>query len=129
MTQQAQTATPGTGYGAVGRSALDADDSLKAERAPLVSGDLMAWLALRRVHEGGVTLLEDSYYHHGHALPHYLNAPLTELLNAEQLVLAEADPHTAGMQQVRFTQEGQDLYAVLCGKRGVRLDPSVCRCS
>lgn len=85
--------------------------------------DLTVWLALRRANEGGVALLDGSYYQHGRAVPHYLNAPLTELANAGRLTLTDADPDTAGMQKITLTYDGRELYATLCGKRGVSPDP------
>ncbi len=48
----------------------------------------MAWIALRRVKEGGMALLEGSYYHHGRAVPEYLNAPFTEHVKHGRLALA-----------------------------------------
>lgn len=88
-------------------------------------GDLTAWLALRRVNEGGVALLDGSCYHYGRAVPHYLNAPLVELVKTGWLMLAEADPEVGGMRKVTLTEGGRELYATLCGKRGVSPDPPV----
>jgi len=92
---------------------------------PLAIGDLTAWLALRRVNEGGVALLDGSYYHYGRAVPHYLNAPLVDLVKAGWLMLAEVDPEVGGMRKVTLTEGGRELYATLCGKRGVSPDPRV----
>ncbi|MGH4012806.1 MAG: hypothetical protein ACRDSL_02470 [Pseudonocardiaceae bacterium] len=83
-------------------------------RAWLAGTDLTRWIALRRADEGGVALLEGSYYHHGRAVPHYLNAPFAGLLDGGMLTLA--DPDAAGMRAVTLTEEGRTLYAVLCGK-------------
>lgn len=93
------------------------------EQAPLTTTDLTAWLALRRTNEGGVAMLDGSYYHHGRAVPHYLNASFTDLVDAGQVALTEADPDAAGMQRARLTDDGRELYATLCGKRGVHPDP------
>ena len=130
MAPRIPQAVPSTENSAVGGSAPDgaAYDCLKIEWAPLARMDLTAWIALRRVNEGGVALLEGSYYHHGRPVPEYLNAPFTELIGARYLMLADADPGAEIMQQVRFTQEGRQLYAELCGKRGVSPDPPVCVC-
>lgn len=89
------------------------------EQIPLIAANLTAWLALRRVNEGGVALLDGSYYHHGRPVPHYLNAALTDLIDAGRLTLAEADPDSAGMRKVTLTDVGRKLYATLCGKRGI----------
>ena len=96
-----------------------------ATSCELMSDDLMAWLALRRVNEGGVTLLEGSYYHHDRPVPHYLNAPLTALVETGQIRLAESNLHGRGMQQVMFTENGREWYEVLCGKRGVSSDSPI----
>lgn len=129
MAQRIPTVVLGASHGAMSESpAGGTHDSLKAAQAPLVSSDLTAWIALRRVNEGGVTLLDESYYHYGRPVPEYLNAPFAELVEAGRLTVAKADPDTAGMQRIRFMQEGRDLYAVLCGKRGVCPDPPVHSC-
>ncbi len=56
----------------------------------MASSDLTAWIALWRVNEGGVTALEGWYYHHGRAVPCYLNVPLAELVATGRLRLAKA---------------------------------------
>ncbi|MGQ0775133.1 MAG: hypothetical protein ACT4NY_12060 [Pseudonocardiales bacterium] len=66
-----------------------------------------------------MALLEECYYHHGRAVPHYLNAPLAKLVETERLALVEAGPDTVGIREVTLTDQGRELYAVLCGKRGV----------
>ncbi|MGH3932434.1 MAG: hypothetical protein ACRDTF_20945 [Pseudonocardiaceae bacterium] len=91
--------------------------------------DLSMWLALRRVNEGGVALLEGFYYHHGRAVPHYLDSPLTDLVGAGYLTLGEAGPDAAGMRKVTLTGQGRELYAVLCGKRGVCPGSPVSMCT
>ena len=93
----------------------DAGDGLNADWAALKSGELMAWIALRRVNEGGMALLEGAFYHHGCAVPCYLNAPLAELVETGQLRLAEVDTGAAEMRQVMFTENGREWYEVLCG--------------
>jgi len=93
------------------------------EQLPLITANLTVWLALRRVTEGGVALLGGSYYQHGRPVPHYLNAPLKDLIDAGRLTLAEADLNSAGMRKVTLTDVGRELYATLCGKRGVSESP------
>lgn len=83
------------------------------------TADLTVWLALRRANEGGVTLLDGSYYQHGRAVPHYLNASLIDLVDAGRLTLTDADPDTTQIQKITLTDAGRELYATLCGKRGV----------
>lgn len=120
MAQRVQAVTQGASDHAIGGSApYGVHDSLEAGRKLLAGNDLRRWLALRRVNEGGVTLSGGFYYHHGRAVPHYLDAPLTSLVETGRLALGEAGLDAGGMQQVGFTERGRELYAVLCGKRGV----------
>jgi len=126
MTQRAQTVITTMSHHAVARSTPgDAGDGLNPDWAALESGELMAWIALRRVNEGGVALLDGAFYHHGRAVPCYLNAPLTELVETDRLRLVDADPDTAEMRQVMFTENGHEWYEVLCGKRGVSSDSPI----
>lgn len=75
-----------------------------------------------------MALLDGWYYHHGRAVPSYLNTPLAELVETDRLRLAEVDPDEAGMRQVMFTESGREWYEVLCGKRGVSSDSSLIAC-
>ncbi|MGH3911703.1 MAG: hypothetical protein ACRDRM_12840 [Pseudonocardiaceae bacterium] len=69
------------------------------------------WLALLRVHEGGVTTLEGCFYNHGRSVADYLAATLDELIRTEYLALGRPTP--SGQQQVCVTKAGQARYAEL----------------
>ncbi|MGH3908204.1 MAG: hypothetical protein ACRDTE_29085, partial [Pseudonocardiaceae bacterium] len=79
--------------------------------------DVTEWLALLRVHEGGMTKLDGNYLNHGQPVAHYLADALDQLIHTELLALARPDP--AGAQQVCITHAGQIRYAELNSK-GVR---------
>ncbi len=74
-------------------------------------GDLLAWIVLSRVHDGGVTR------QHGTisiaANPHriYLSGPFARLTDTGSLPLADPDP--TGRQQVMITDAGRTRYAQL----------------
>lgn len=75
------------------------------------------WLALLRVHEGGVTRLDGHYLNHGRPVAGYLAEAIEELIRAELLALARPDP--VGVQRVCVTRAGQVRYAEL-NSNGVR---------
>lgn len=75
------------------------------------------WLALLRVHEGGVTALEGRLFNHGQPVADYLAAAFDELLRSEHLALGRPDP--SGRQQVCVTRAGQVRYTEL-NRNGVR---------
>lgn len=75
------------------------------------------WLALLRVHEGGVTTLGGRFLNHGQPVADYLAAALAELIRSELLALGRATP--SGQQQVCVTHAGQVRYAEL-DSNGVR---------
>ncbi|MFN2495136.1 MAG: hypothetical protein ABR608_04410 [Pseudonocardiaceae bacterium] len=81
---------------------------------------MIEWLALRRVHEGGVTKLGGGYLHYGQPLADYLGAALDELLRTEHLALGRPTP--SRQQQVCVTHAGQVRYAELraAGEMDVR---------
>lgn len=117
MVQRVQPAVTTVGH--------DAGEGLRVVPAVLEMGELAAWIALRRVNEGGVAMLDGAFYHHGRAVPCYLNTPLAELVKTGWLSLTEAEPNAAGMRQVMFTENGREWYEVLCGKRGVSSDSPI----
>ncbi|MGH3904871.1 MAG: hypothetical protein ACRDTE_11880 [Pseudonocardiaceae bacterium] len=75
------------------------------------------WLALLRVHEGGVTSLEGQFLNHGQPVAEYLAATFVELIQTEHLALGRPDP--SGRQQVCVTRAGQARYLEL-NANGVR---------
>lgn len=83
----------------------------------LTGPDLYAWMALRRVHRGGVTKTGNLYLDRDRRIPCFLPDVLDELTAAELLTLTEADP--AGQQRVSATTAGQARYAALSRQEGV----------
>lgn len=74
------------------------------------------WLALMRVHEGGVTKLDGYFFNRGQPVVNYLAAAVEELIGAELLALGRPDP--IGAQQVCVTHNGQVRYAQLSSNGG-----------
>lgn len=75
------------------------------------------WLALLRVHQGGVTRLDNDYLNHGRPVTDYLADALDELIRSELLALGRPTP--SGQQQVCVTHAGQIRYTEL-NANGVR---------
>ncbi|MGH3796492.1 MAG: hypothetical protein ACRDSP_16565 [Pseudonocardiaceae bacterium] len=75
------------------------------------------WLALLRVHEGGMSRLEGRFYNHGRPVADYLTDGLDALIRTEHLALGRPTP--IGQQQVCVTKTGQARYAEL-NSNGVR---------
>ena len=75
------------------------------------------WLALFRVHEGGVTRLDGDYLNHGRPVADYLAVVLDELIRTELLALGRSTP--SGQQQVCVTHAGQVRYTEL-NANGIR---------
>lgn len=69
------------------------------------------WLALLRVHGGGVTTVGGLFFNHGQPVADYLAATFDELIRTEHLALARPTP--SGQQQVCVTHAGQLRYAEL----------------
>jgi hypothetical protein len=70
-----------------------------------LAADLTMWLAF----------LNGSFYQEGRPVPEYLNRAFADLVDEDRLSLGEV--HPTGMRQVRFTEEGRELYAKLCSQR------------
>lgn len=87
-------------------------------RMPLVVGDLMLRLALRRVNQGGVAWLEGRYYDYGRPLLAYMNAPLNACVGAAHVALGETDLNAAGMRRAVLTHSGRELYGALDQRHG-----------
>ncbi|MGQ0777688.1 MAG: hypothetical protein ACT4NY_25315 [Pseudonocardiales bacterium] len=84
--------------------------------------DLLEWIALRRVHEGGVALHGSQYLHWGQKVPCYLPEVFDRLV---EMGLTELlDPGcSSGLRCVAPTSRGQDRYQELTAKRGLSRDP------
>ncbi|MCA1705659.1 MAG: hypothetical protein LC808_21330 [Actinobacteria bacterium] len=63
------------------------------------------WLALRRVHEGGLTKLSGHYLNCGRPVGGFLAEMIDELVSAGFLALGRSSP--TGRQQVCVTHPGQ----------------------
>lgn len=79
------------------------------------------WLALLRVHQGGVTRLTDSghYLNQGRAVADYLAEAFDELIGTGRLALGAADAN-GRQRQVCVTHAGQLRYAKLGGHEARR---------
>lgn len=80
-----------------------------------LSPELVASLALRRAHDGGVAKVGDRYLDRGHPAPGYLTGAFDELINAGLLALADEDPY--GLRRISVTEAGRIRYAHLRGTR------------
>lgn len=78
---------------------------------------LNEWLALLRVHEGGVTTLAGRFFNQGQPVDDYLALTLAELIRTGYLALGATVP--SEQQQVCVTHAGQVRYAEL-NRNGVR---------
>jgi hypothetical protein len=75
------------------------------------------WIALRRVHQGGVTNLAGQWRDSGSPVPGYLADALDRLTSSGQLALAVADPESCGARRVTVTGTGRARYVTLCQVR------------
>jgi DNA-binding PadR family transcriptional regulator len=73
--------------------------------------ELPAWLALRRVHRGGITRVRSGYVDRGQRIPGYIADALDTLVPAGLVTFGEPDP--AGYRQVALTPSGQARLAEL----------------
>ncbi|MGH3547784.1 MAG: hypothetical protein ACRDQU_06645 [Pseudonocardiaceae bacterium] len=73
--------------------------------------DLLAWIVLSRVHDGGVTHLHGDYFDRNVLTPGYLAEPFARLADTGSLALADPDP--TGRQQVTITDAGHARYTEL----------------
>lgn len=74
------------------------------------------WLALLRVHEGGVTRQGGYYLNYGRPIIKYVADALDELVDARILVLGPANEY--GQQKVLATAQAQARYAALSYTQG-----------
>ncbi|MGH3937110.1 MAG: hypothetical protein ACRDTG_00515 [Pseudonocardiaceae bacterium] len=88
----------------------------------LTGFDLLEWIALRRVYEGGVALDGSQYLHWGQKVPCYLPEVFDRLVEAE--LIEPINPGCAsGLRRVVPTFRGHDRYQELTAKRGLSRDP------
>ncbi|MGH3938799.1 MAG: hypothetical protein ACRDTG_09195 [Pseudonocardiaceae bacterium] len=88
----------------------------------LIGLDLLEWIALRRVHEGGVALHGSEYLHWGRKVPCYLPEGFSRLVETGLTELL--DPGcSSGLRRIAPTSRGQERYRELSTKRGLSVDP------
>jgi hypothetical protein len=68
--------------------------------------ELFAWLALRRVHNGGVIQFEGHYYDAGRRVTCFLPDVFDQLIGSGLIALAEPDPEWPGQRRASLTCEG-----------------------
>lgn len=83
--------------------------------AALAGTDLLDWIALRRVSDGGVTNLDGCWLDGGRRVPGYVTETLGELLAAGLIVLA--DQQSGGMRRSTLTDCGAARYQRLAQQR------------
>jgi hypothetical protein len=82
--------------------------------ASLTGTDLYHWIAIRRVLDGEVTMLDGCWRDHGHVVPGYVTDALDELLTGGLVALADPDAMTGGMALAALTNAGIALLEQLC---------------
>lgn len=87
----------------------------------LIGDELLAWIGLRRVHEGGVARRGAEYLDWGRKVPCYLPEVFDRLAEAGLTELFDRD--CAGLRRVGCTPRGSDRYQELTAKRGLPVDP------
>jgi len=87
----------------------------------LTGTELLDWLALRRVNEGGVARHGSEYVHWGRKVPCYLPEVFGRLVETELTDLLEVN--CEGLRRMVLTSRGRDHYQRLSSKRGLPVDP------
>ncbi|MGQ0776397.1 MAG: hypothetical protein ACT4NY_18555 [Pseudonocardiales bacterium] len=90
------------------------DHSAVTTRRPrrLTGPELLDWIALRRVREGGVAMLDAHYLEHGREVPCYLPETFRRLAGAELTELLDPD-YPGGPCRVVLTSHGRARYQEL----------------
>lgn len=88
----------------------------------LTGTELLDWIALRRVHEGGVARHGSEHLDWGRKVPCYLPEVFDRLAEAELTELLDPD-YSAGLRRVVCTPQGLDRYQELTTKRGLSVYP------
>ncbi|MGH3940960.1 MAG: hypothetical protein ACRDTG_20445 [Pseudonocardiaceae bacterium] len=79
---------------------------------------LYEWIALRRVHDGGVGKVAGVYLDHGRPTPDYLAEVFDRLIWTGWASVAEGDPLWA-LRRLCLTEAGATRYAELCERERV----------
>ncbi|MGH3938387.1 MAG: hypothetical protein ACRDTG_07080, partial [Pseudonocardiaceae bacterium] len=106
---------PGTGGGRGRREAglLPNPVPVTGDRARRLTGtELLDWLALRRVCEGGVAMLGSRYLDRGRRVPCFLPKAFRRLADAELTELLESSS-AGGLRRVVITSRGRARYQEL----------------
>ncbi|MGH3928390.1 MAG: hypothetical protein ACRDTF_00255 [Pseudonocardiaceae bacterium] len=100
------------------------DHSEVARRRPrrLTGPELLDWIALRRVYQGGVAMLGSHYLDHGQRVPCYLPEACRRLADAELIELLDPD-YPGGLRRVVITSHGRARYQELSAIRGHAAGP------
>jgi hypothetical protein len=80
---------------------------------------LFAWMALRRVHAGGLARFEGRYYDSGRRVPCFLPGVFDELLETGLVTLADPDPDSAGLRRATLTCAGYARFVALSERESV----------
>jgi len=88
----------------------------------LTGTELLDWIGLRRVREGGVALYDSGYVQWGRKVPCYLPEIFDRLISAELIELLDS-ACSREPRRVVLTSCGRDRYQELTAKRGFPVDP------
>ncbi|MGH3815559.1 MAG: hypothetical protein ACRDUV_24430 [Pseudonocardiaceae bacterium] len=83
--------------------------------------DVIGWVALRRVHGGGVARVGSWWVDGGRQVPDYLPAVLDELVTAGLVALEASDPVAEAPLRASLTKAGQARYGELLAHHGGRV--------
>lgn len=78
--------------------------------------DVIAWIALRRVHGGAVARVGSCWVDGGRRLPDYLPAVLDEFVTAGLVALAAPDPVAEVSLRASLTEAGHARYGELLAR-------------
>jgi len=84
--------------------------------------ELYEWLALRRVHDGGMAKSAGNYYDEGRPTPDYLTLMFDYLIRTQLISVAGGDP-VWGLRRMSLTDLGKTRYAELCNSRDPLMVP------
>ena len=82
------------------------------------TSDVIVWIALRRVHDGGVARVGSWWLDGGRQVPDYVPAVLDELVTAGLVALADPDPVAEVSLRAGLTDAGQTRYGELLARYG-----------
>jgi len=89
----------------------------------LTGTELLDWIGLRRVRQGGVAIFGTHYLDHGRTVPCFLPETFRRLTETELTELLDQD-HPGGPRRVVITPDGQCRYHELSAKRSPTPEPN-----